>query len=73
MFLSYTNGCLRHRVTVIDRDPSSTSALTLLDEEASEVLGNCSLREAGPLYDREGFSGEGAAAERHPGIRHNAG
>ena len=73
VLLSNANCCLRYRVTVIDRDPSSTSALTLLDEEALEVLGNYSLREAGPLYDRERFSGEGAAAKRHPRIRHDTG
>jgi len=73
VLLSYANCHLRHRVTVIDRDPSSTSALTLLDEEAFEVGGDLSLDEAGPLYNGEGFFGEGAAAERHPRICHNAG
>jgi len=58
---------------MIDRDPSPTSAQALRDEVLLKVLRNYSLGEAGSLYNGEGFPGEGAAAKRHPGIRHNAG
>jgi len=73
VFFSYANCGLRHRVTVIDRDPGPASALALLDKKPLEVLWSYSLGEAGSLYNGERFLGEGAAAKRHPGIRHNAG
>jgi len=72
MLLSHTNGSRRYQSALVDQGPSPAGALTLLDQEASQVLGNYSLGEAGPL-DYHDIGVEGGAGDGHLAARHQLG